>query len=253
MNIEKYGVSSCCGYGVLIHDTYVSDYFSAEIDIVAKSPTVSWNGMVLNGPSYMRGVTLINKDGWANDHSIFVVFDKGMNQWREYFTGTSVEVAMPFSTYSRPKYDIDSPDPTLHINRKLSISNPNIVGADYFAERISCYSDKIIKDMARQIQERNAAALNWEKELDNIIVRANEIRAQKESELSSVKAKLASSFGKYSSATHDSVNNNSLSDSGNKDSLRVQRIRAGCCTNCGGAFGGVFIKTCKNCGQRKDY
>lgn len=279
MNIEKYGVCYYYGFGILDPFSY-SSKFICNFKIVAKSEKIpvieekfTLTGYEYGGYKYRRMMDNHNVDLMAvtlNDQSdpyykrggvevkqpIYVAFDGDSQQWREYFTGIVVEVASSEyeSIFTSIYYDVDNGFPPSVVPfRKFAVRPPEIMHPTTFAERISSYSDKEIKDMVSQIQELSKDALRWGEALDNAILKVKNMRSQKESELSSVKTVLADSFGKYSSATHDSVNNNSLSDSGSKDSLRVQRIRAGRCTNCGGAFGGMFIKTCKNCGRRKDY
>lgn len=238
MNIEQYGISSCCGYGLLEKGDYVKNRFTTSFSVVAKSKTTTDTLQGLNdGLSYSGRISLVNRDGYSIEQPIFVVFDSDMGKWREYFTGIEVETASPRSIYGY-QYDVDNSDAN-EVYRQLTVETPNVCSATAFAERVSRYSDKEIRDMANQIQNLSEKAQNWSKELDKSIELAKETRSKKESGASGVETKLANNFGKYGSSVNDSE--------------RSQRIKQGCCTYCGGTFKGLFIKTCSKCGKQKDY
>ena len=232
MNITKYGISECCGYGFFVRGSYLSrDVFYTSIRIYAKSEITTETAYNLHWTEFVG----------SDLDPICVVFDSDTGTWKEYFSGMTVNVVADSYCLAQRQYrfDVDSMPNYCDI---LTVSRPWRCNATEFAEGVSKYSDKQIKEIVAQLNTLRSSASKWKSKFDAMVKAVKDERAAKEAGLFSVESKLASGFGEYG--------NNS---SGGTQEEKLQWIRQGRCAFCGGEFKGLFSKVCRECGKAKDY
>lgn len=259
MNITKYGISSCVGYGFYVYGTSGSrDCFYTNKTIVAKSASTTDSRRSLKWtPSNMYGLKIGNSDY----NTIYVVFDSDSGTWKEYFSGMTVGLANgSYSSYV--DFDVDNMSGYSDV---LSVSSPRECNAVQFAEGVSKYTDKQAKEIMEQLRSLSEGAKKWKVEIESLIKAVKDERKQKEGSLSSIESKLASGFGRYGNSSSDGGQQSSDTQQASKpqqDSQpkqpptqedKLQWIRRGRCAYCGGEFKGLFSKVCRECGKAKNY
>lgn len=261
MNITKYGIANFCGYGHFVKDSGGSGFFTyLQITAESKSTTRSVRELKWN-PSSLQGLRISGNNNYQSEQ-IYVVLDGDDGKWKEYFSGMTIDLIV--SAYSSSHYDVD----TSNINNyclALSMSNPYECSAVEFADAVSKYTEKQIKEIVAELHKRSEDAVKWKKELDKLIKEVTDERTRKESGLSGVESKLASGFGKYGINSSDNRQDESKAK---KEQTSEQRetpkqpatqedklrwIRQGRCAFCGGEFKGLITKVCRDCGKTKNY
>lgn len=258
MNIAKYGISNCVGYGFFAYGSSGSrDYFYTNKTIVARSASTTDSKRPLKWtPTNMYGLQIGN----SNYNPVYVVFDGDSGTWKEYFSGMTVGVVNGSSSYG--DFDVDKMSGYIDV---LSISSPRECNAVQFAEGVSKYTDKQAKEIMEQLRSLSEGAKKWKAEIESLIKDVKDERVQKEAGLSSVESKLASGFGKYGNSSSNSGQQSSGAQQTSKTQQdshpkqpptqeeKLQWIRHGRCAYCGGEFKGLFSKVCRECGKAKNY
>jgi len=261
MNITKYGISEYYGYGFLVLGLNGSrSGFYTNITIVARSEITSETAHYLEWtPGVVQG---LQSD--ATDYNpIYVVFDSDTGTWKEYFSGMTVNVVADSYCLAQRQYrfDVDSMPNYCDI---LTVSRPWRCNATEFAEGVSKYSDKQIKEIVAQLNTLRSSASKWKSKFDAMVKAVKDERAAKEAGLSSVESKLASGFGKYGNNSSGGNQGTSNTQTANPQQEakpeqppaqeeKLQWIRQGRCAFCGGEFKGLFSKVCRECGKAKNY
>ena len=263
MNITKYGISEYCGYGVFYYGYYGKrSGFYTNISIVASSGITTETEQDLQWiPSLVQGLKL----GERSNIQIYVVFDSDTGTWKEYFSGMTVNLANTHHLKDSHGifYSFDA-DRTPDFCDILSVSRPWECNATEFAEGVSKYSDKQIKEIVAQLNTLRSSASEWKSKFDAVVKAVKDERAAKEAGLSSVESKLASGFGKYGNNSSGGNQGTSNTQTANPQQEakpeqppaqeeKLQWIRQGRCAFCGGEFKGLFSKVCRECGKAKNY
>lgn len=197
----------------------------------------------------------------TNYNPIYVVFDSDTGTWKEYFSGMTVNLVADSYSYYQHQFDVDS---TPNYCDVLSVSTPRECNATAFAEGVSKYSDKQIKEIVSQLNTLSSSASKWKSKFDAMVKAVKDERAVKEAGLSSVESKLASGFGKYGNNSSGGNQGTSNTQTANPQQEakpkqpptqeeKLQWIRQGRCAFCGGEFKGLFSKVCRECGKAKNY
>ena len=255
MAITQYGISHLYGYGFLHLKgySYDSSYFITKFTIQARSKETTvtekrldWNA----GYGYRFEGIKMNEDD-RHVFPLFVVFDSDSASWREYFSGMKLAYRED-SVYEETSYNVDNlPNPCT----VLTFAKPAICTSTEFANNVSKYSDKQIRDFVRKLNALSESAAKWKLQYEATIAAVKRERAVKEGAVSGIESRLSSGFGKYGSerlgASESSRANKRMSPPSEAEQL--QWIKSGKCSHCGGAFKGLFQKVCKDCGKSKDY
>lgn len=257
MNITKYGISWCCGYGFFLRGgSGYRSRFQTSMPIVARSTITTVSTRALK---WMSGDLYGLKLGTTDNNPVYVVFDSDTGTWKEYFSGMTVNLATSYSVDSA--FDVDSASNYYDV---LSVSTPRECNATEFAEGVSKYSDRQIKEIVGQLRALDEDAVKWKREFDAAVKAVKDERAAKEAGLSSVESKLASGFGKYSANSSCGSQGSSNRQTANlqqearpkqppTQEKKLQWIRQGRCAFCGSEFKGLFSKVCRECGKAKNY
>lgn len=259
MNITGYGIANYCGYGCLYTNGY-SRSFGTNVEIRAESKSTTRSVRQLNwNPSELRGLGINGIDG-----RIYVVFDSDSGNWKEYFSGMTIKQANKAFGYGYGRYDVDSSNIKDYC-LVLSMDQLYECSAVEFADAVSKYTKKQIKEIVAELHKRSEDAIKWKNELEKLIKEVKDERTRKESGLSGVESKLASGFGKYGINSSDNRQDESKAK---KEQTSEQRetpkqpatqedklrwIRQGRCAFCGGEFKGLITKVCRDCGKTKNY
>lgn len=259
MNITKYGISECCGYGFFSCDVYGEhSVFLTNRRIVAGSKITTESAQTLEWtPDVLHGLQL----DATNYSPIYVVFDSDTGTWKEYFSGMTVHLVPPSYSFPFAVLNVDNMPNYCDI---LSFSTPRECNATEFAEGVSKYSDEQIKEIVAQLNTLRSSASEWKSKFDAVVKAVKDERAAKEAGLSSVESKLASGFGKYGNNSSGGNQGTSNTQTANPQQEakpeqppaqeeKLQWIRQGRCAFCGGEFKGLFSKVCRECGKAKDY
>jgi lipoprotein len=261
MNITKYGISEFCGYGIFFmggcgfrSGFYTNTEICAESQITTRSAQrLEWTPNVLYG---------LQLDA-TNDHRIYIVFDSDTGTWKEYFSGMTVNLVTSCYVFFEPQCIVNV-DGMLNYCDVLTVSIPRECNATEFAEGVSKYSDKQIKEIVAQLNTLRSSASEWKSKFDAMVKAVKDERAAKEAGLSSVESKLASGFGKYGNNSSGGNQGTSNTQTANPQQEakpeqppaqeeKLQWIRQGRCAFCGGEFKGLFSKVCRECGKAKNY
>ena len=209
MNITKYGISEFCGYGFFVCASYrTPGGFYTNTTIFASSEITTESAQILGWtPDVLYGLQLDT----TSDHRIYIVFDSDTGTWKEYFSGMTVNVVADSYCLAQRQYrfDVDSMPNYCDI---LTVSRPWRCNATEFAEGVSKYSDKQIKEIVAQLNTLRSSASKWKSKFDAMVKAVKDERAAKEAGLSSLESKLASGVGKY--GNESSVEPEKKDDSG---------------------------------------
>ncbi len=217
MAIQKYGRTYFYGYGYTdMSFSPVRYYFLEKVSVVDKSLTGSSNEITVDPVNNGIMLDLGEKYGDGKPRltrlPLYIIFDG--ESWQEYFSGTVLSVISKKTgsildyphTLAFNKYDIDKDNDFGVRELSIGFEGIQILEAKDFANEISKYNDKQIKNMVQQLYAIINNAKLWGDNLDKII---QDVRNRRDNINTSSASKLENGIGKYANINMNNEQNNS--------------------------------------------
>lgn len=246
MRIEKYGIAENCGYGPRYYQ-FTRPYYSPNLRVIAKSQLTTDSIVDISGfPNEISGI-YINKDGTQSLQPLYVVYEGESQSWKEYFSGLELCIAENIPSV----YDVDKvlDSHTILCCKSLSVPEIRECSSTELKNGISGLSESQINDFVEQLYTMQEQAKKWGIAFDKAVQTVKEERKKKESEKSGIESTLDSGFGRYRSGADMGSSSYEFPSDAEVQNWKDQ----GRCSYCGGAFKGIFTKSCRVCGKAKAY
>lgn len=218
MNIDNYAVTQNCGYGIrgtfYETDLTVSSY-SSTIKSASASRSLSWEKT-----SYLPVVRLNECETGLDQTPFFLIHDADSNEWKEYFTGITVDVIRKDAHQLLTQIQQRGKSTNCFFAEQNDIcydgltvitSQIQVLNSIEFAVKILKYPESVKKIIAAYVIALNEAAVSWKNKVDLLCQEAVQERITKENtilkKMKEAEALLSSKLGKYS---NENINESTL-------------------------------------------